>query len=198
MHAPGIASGQPEPPASAFVAVPDGSNIMSPDNRDNPDLTDAQGFYRWDVVDGWYKVQAQKTDCTSDESPALSVAEGYPATDVNLILNCGETPPDDLIIWPDNSPTDEFWPNVLVDVVYNDEGRGAYPTLVAEHGSLDSAKMITLANDIATHGGNVMNVVYDATDLELWVAYAEGSDEAYQRTYVHLDLNDYFQGDGGG
>ena len=107
---------------------------------------------------------------------------------VKIKAHAPETPPDDLIIWTDNDLTDEFAPDVLVDVVYNDEGRGAYPTLVAEHGSLDSAKMIDLANQIATHGGNVMNVVYDATDLELWTAFAEGADEAYERPYVHLDL----------
>jgi len=109
---------------------------------------------------------------------------------VKIKAHAPEAPPDDLIIWTDNDPTDEFAPEVLVDVVYNDEGRGAYPTLVAEHGSLDSAKMIDLANQIATHGGNVMNVVYDATDLELWTAFADGLVEAYLQPYVHLDLFD--------
>ena len=31
----------------------------------------------------------------------------------------------DLVIWTDNDPTDELAPNVLKDVVYQDEGRGA-------------------------------------------------------------------------
>ena len=114
---------------------------------------------------------------------------------VKIKAHAPETPPDDLIIWTDNDPTDEFAPEVLVDVVYNDEGRGAYPTLAAEHGSLDSATMIELANQIATHGGNVMNVVYDATDLELWTAFADGPVEAYLQPYVHLDLFD-LDGDG--
>ncbi len=33
-----------------------------------------------------------------------------------------------------------------------------------------------------------MNVVYDATDLKMWVTYAKGSTEAYQRPSVFLDL----------
>ena len=34
-------------------------------------------------------------------------------------------------------------------------------------------------------------MVYDATALELWIAYAEKKENAYLRPYVHLKLNDY-------
>ncbi|MCU0707297.1 MAG: C45 family autoproteolytic acyltransferase/hydrolase [Pirellula sp.] len=91
-------------------------------------------------------------------------------------------------IWKDNDPSDEFAPNVLSCVVYNDEGRGAFPTLKKERGKLDGEKMIALANSIPIKGGNVENVVYDATDLRLWVSYAKGSQEAYQRPYTFIDL----------
>jgi hypothetical protein len=37
-------------------------------------------------------------------------------------------------------------------------------------------------------GGNVMDAVFDATALHLWVSYAGGGKEAYQRPYVFLDL----------
>jgi hypothetical protein len=33
-----------------------------------------------------------------------------------------------------------------------------------------------------------MNAVFDATGLRLWVSYAGGNKEAYQRPYVFLDL----------
>jgi hypothetical protein len=33
-----------------------------------------------------------------------------------------------------------------------------------------------------------MNVVFDATAMRLWVSYAGGDKEAYQRPYVMLDL----------
>ncbi|MBN2308391.1 MAG: hypothetical protein JXR94_05435, partial [Candidatus Hydrogenedentes bacterium] len=107
---------------------------------------------------------------------------------VKIQAHAPETPPADLIVWTDNDATDEFAPNVLVDVVYNDEGRGAYPTLLAQHGSLDRDSMIALANSIPIVGANVVNVVYDATDLEVSVAFAEGSAEAYTQPYVHVSL----------
>lgn len=93
-----------------------------------------------------------------------------------------------LMIWKDADPTDEFAPNVLSCVVYNDEGRGAFPTLQKERGKLDGEKLVALANQIPIKGGNVENVVYDATALRLWVSYAKGGKEAYQRPYTYIDL----------
>jgi len=37
----------------------------------------------------------------------------------------------------------------------------------------------------------VIDVVYDATDARLWVSYAEGYTEAYERPYVEFDMQDY-------
>jgi hypothetical protein len=91
-------------------------------------------------------------------------------------------------IWKDNDPTDEFAPNVLSCVVYNDEGRGAFPTLKNDFGKLNGEKLVQLANSIPIKGGNVVNVVYDATDLRMWVTYAKGKQEAYLRPSLFLDL----------
>jgi isopenicillin-N N-acyltransferase like protein len=93
-----------------------------------------------------------------------------------------------IVIWNDNDPKDEFAPNVLSCVVYNDEGRGAFPTLKKEYGKFNGEKLIELANRIPIKGGNVVNAVYDATDFKLWVSYAKGDKEAYQCPYVFLDL----------
>ncbi|MBN1429493.1 MAG: cellulose binding domain-containing protein [Anaerolineae bacterium] len=115
MYADGVPSTDPEPDPGAFSAVPDGSEIMSPDNRDNPDLTDVNGYYRWDVVDGWYKVQAEKTGCTSAESPALPVSDGNPATGVNLVLDCGSGGNDLLVqITPQNDWGTGYCSNVTI------------------------------------------------------------------------------------
>ncbi|MCP4640589.1 MAG: hypothetical protein GY851_09160 [bacterium] len=108
---------------------------------------------------------------------------------VKIKAHAPETPPADLIIWTDNDATDEFAPNVITDVVYNDEGRGAFPAIQSNHGSIDETVMMTIATDIATSGGNVVNVVYDATDFELWVAFANDMDLAYTQPFVHLDMN---------
>jgi isopenicillin-N N-acyltransferase-like protein len=93
-----------------------------------------------------------------------------------------------LRIWRDNDPTDEFAPHVLPCVVYNDEGRGAFPYLQKHYGAWDAAKVIDVANRIPIKGGNVENVVYDATALRMWVSYASGSTEAYERPYALLNL----------
>ena len=93
-----------------------------------------------------------------------------------------------ILVWKDADPTDEFAPNVLSCVVYNDEGRGAFPTLQKERGKLSGEKLIELANKIPIKGGNVENVVYDATDLRMWVSYAKGGTEAYLRPYTFIDL----------
>lgn len=93
-----------------------------------------------------------------------------------------------VIIWRDNDATDEFAPNILPGLVYNDEGRGAFPTIRKNYGKLNGEKMVELANQIPIKGGNVSNVVYDATALRLWISYASGDMEAYQMPYVFLDL----------
>lgn len=91
-------------------------------------------------------------------------------------------------VWEDNDPDDEFAPHVLSCIVYNDEGRGAFPTLQRQHGQLTGERLVELANRIPIKGGNVENAVYDATALRMWVSYAKGDQEAYQRPYAYLDL----------
>lgn len=98
----------------------------------------------------------------------------------------------DVAIWKDNDPTDEFAPNVLSSCVYNDEGRGAFPTLQSQHGKLDADAMMALAKKIPIKGGNVVIAVYDATALKMWVSYAHGKTEAYLRPFALVDLNQYF------
>jgi hypothetical protein len=91
-------------------------------------------------------------------------------------------------VWKDADPSDEFAPKVLPGIVYNDEGRGAFPFLERERGQLNGQKLVELANRIPIKGDNVVNVVYDATDLKMWVSYARDDSEAYQRPYVFIDL----------
>jgi len=38
-----------------------------------------------------------------------------------------------------------------------------------------------------------MNVVYDDTTLEMWIAYADGFTNACEQNYVHLNMNDYIK-----
>jgi hypothetical protein len=136
-------------------------------------------------------------------SKALSIFKTQPATKrYHFVFGDGQTDqravkvrahspePSDkqLLIWKDADPTDEFAPNVLSCIVYNDEGRGAFPTLQKEQGKLDGPRLIELANKIPIKGGNVENVVYDATALRMWVSYAKSGKEAYTRPYTYIDL----------
>jgi isopenicillin-N N-acyltransferase like protein len=107
---------------------------------------------------------------------------------VKIRAHSPEPPDRRIVIWRDNDSTDEFAPRVLKDVVYNDEGRGAFPLLKRDYGELNGQKMIQIANTIPIHGSNVENVVYDATALRLWVSYAKGTREAYLRPYTLVDL----------
>lgn len=107
---------------------------------------------------------------------------------VKIRAHSPEAPGKQVAIWGDNDPADEFAPRVVSCVVYNDEGRGAFPTIKKEYGKLNGEKLVALANQIPIKGGNVVNTVYDATDLRMWVSYAHGDQEAYQRPYVFLDL----------
>ncbi len=93
-----------------------------------------------------------------------------------------------VVIWTDNDPRDEFAPNVRKCVVYNDEGRGAFPLIQQDYGQLNGERMLAIANHIPIQGGNVENVIYDATALRMWVSYAKDSEEAYKRPYTFVDL----------
>ena len=47
-----------------FVQVPDGSSIMAPENRQNPDVTDAEGRFGWNVFAGFYVVRLKRWDAS--------------------------------------------------------------------------------------------------------------------------------------
>jgi len=80
--------------AGPFEIVPEGSAVMSPENRTNPDLTDGNGRFHWDVMAGFYKVRAEKEGCTSPSgSEAFVETDVLPVppewTDLDLRLACG-------------------------------------------------------------------------------------------------------------
>ena len=102
-----------------------------------------------------------------------------------------------LDIWTDNDPTDNLAPNVLPNVVYQTmNNAAAWTHLNANYGNYDPALMVALSRLVASAGGNLMNVVYDATSLEMWVAYAEGAADASTRPYVYFNLNNYLAAKG--
>jgi hypothetical protein len=77
-----------------FTQVPDGSAIMSPANRTNPDTTDADGHFGWDVIAGYYLVTAQADGCHAPGDPTTTTVQSHvmtippPVTDLLLVLEC--------------------------------------------------------------------------------------------------------------
>ncbi|MBN1345354.1 MAG: hypothetical protein JXQ73_21860 [Phycisphaerae bacterium] len=101
-----------------------------------------------------------------------------------------DSPP--LHVWRDNDKDDELSPEVLPGAVYNTMNNElAWKRLKADSGSYDPDKMIALSRDLASRNGNLLDAVYDAEALEMWVAFAEGSQHAFERPYVHVKMTDY-------
>lgn len=96
-------------PGGPFTVVPDGSAVMSPSNRANPDTSDATGHFGWDVVAGYYKVRAQKAGCHAPGNASQAFVDTSvmeippPVTNLDIRLDCPAPakPPD-----PDTSPPD--------------------------------------------------------------------------------------------
>ncbi len=124
----------------------------------------------------------------------LFVSDGNPTEEGGAKLLVSSPDSVKLRIWKDDDPTDELAPRVLKNVVYytmkNDV---AYRFLKENYGKLDAQKMIALSRAVADEGGNLCDVVYDVTSLDMWVAFAEKSQDASQRTYVHIPLEKYFK-----
>ena len=94
-----------------FVQVPNGDPIMSPENRTNPDITDANGHFGWDVLTGYYVVRAEKTNCYDPNNPnQLYVESGVlpippPVTNLDLRLACTDIATSTPTATPSNTPT---------------------------------------------------------------------------------------------
>ncbi len=79
-----------------FEVLPDGASEMSPSNRSNPDTTQADGSFGWDVIAGYYIVRASRPGCTSAANPVLDYAESAvltippPVTNLVLTLDCND------------------------------------------------------------------------------------------------------------
>lgn len=83
-----------------FTQVPLGSAIMAPSNRNNPDRTNANGQYGWDVIPGFYYLQASAPGytcnaaglsrgltCVGNAVQSASFSIPPAALDVNLPLH---------------------------------------------------------------------------------------------------------------
>ena len=57
-----------------------------PANRDNPDQTDGSGHFGWDVIAGYYKVEASAPGCATASTSVLNIPP--PVTNLDIRLSC--------------------------------------------------------------------------------------------------------------
>jgi hypothetical protein len=100
-----------------------------------------------------------------------------------------------LEIWRDNDPNDEYAPDhIFKKIVINAETRApiAFEHIRTHYGKYSIDSVIDLTRSIPIKGGNLLGVVYNATDLKMYFAYAKDKLEAYQQDFTCIDLNDCF------
>jgi hypothetical protein len=77
-----------------FTPPANGSTLMSPSNRRNPDFTDPLGLFGWDVEPGYYRVSASAPGCYAghDKKHATVSTKVFevppPVTQIRLKLTC--------------------------------------------------------------------------------------------------------------
>ncbi len=134
-----------------FEMVSNGSAIMSPQNRTNPDTTDADGHFGWDVIAGYYKVRAEKAGCTLPNSTQTYVESRVmeippPVFDLDLRLDCG--------------PEDTTAPNISITTPANDAKYKLNEAVNAAYSCRDSESTVTqcsgtVANGLAINTGSI-------------------------------------------
>ncbi|MDP1806637.1 MAG: hypothetical protein Q8K72_15780, partial [Acidimicrobiales bacterium] len=135
--------------------VPDGSAIMSPSNRKNPDVTDAFGHFGWDVIAGYYTVRATKAGCHNPANPGQAFVETAvmtippPVTDLDLVLECPATSAD-------------FTPLTPARILDTRDGTGGIFTKVGPAGAVD----VTVAGVGGVPATGVGAVVLNVTATE--------------------------------
>lgn len=98
----------------------------------------------------------------------------------------------EMTVWKGADPTDELAPKTIENVIYNTmENDKAYDMLKASYGKMDAKSMIDLSCLVGDGDGNLLDVVYAPATLEMWIAYAEKTERASLRTFVHVNMNDY-------
>jgi YVTN family beta-propeller protein len=71
-----------------LAAVANGSVVMSPANRRNPDRTNALGHFGWDVLSGFYRVSSSHPGCRPYRAASPVLAVPPPVSDLRLVLSC--------------------------------------------------------------------------------------------------------------
>jgi len=122
----------------------------------------------------------------------LFFSDGNQATQGGVKVHVTTPDEEKYAIWKDNDPNDNVAPNIFSNVIYQTMNNDTAAVIIKENlGKFDVDKMIALSKAVADDH-NLMDVVYDATTLEMWVAYAKGEEErAADQKYVHISMKDF-------
>lgn len=105
------------------------------------------------------------------------------------------TTPDSIRLhkWTSKDATDTQVPKIYEDITYSTMKNDVATKFMDDnYGRIGAPEMIKLSQSVAVKK-NLMDVVYDATALEIWVSYATNTEPASDRQYVHIDLKKYFK-----
>ncbi len=104
--------------------------------------------------------------------------------------------PDDvkLSIHRDNEQHSDSSSKAMSNFIYHTvDDDIAYSNLNLNKGKFDVVKMINLSKLVAHKGENLLNIVYNASTLEMWVVYAHGLEDASESDYIYVNMNDYLK-----
>ncbi len=97
-------------------------------------------------------------------------------------------------MWKDNDLMDPLAPNTVEGCVYYTMNNTVAFNIIQKNlGNFDENTMIKLSRSVADKDGNLLNIVYDVTTLEMWVAYAHFWEDASLQDYVYINMNDYIK-----
>ncbi len=181
-------------PTGTFVPVPDGSPIMAPSNRQNPDATDAAGHFGWNVITGYYRVRASHPGCHAPGDASQNYVETAvleippPATNLVLRLECAPidtvAPTTSASVSPEPNAAGWNRSDVTVTLHAVDQAGGSgVESLIWSAAGAGASPEQTVTGDAATipvSAEGTTTISYQARDLA-------GNLEAVQTLLVRLD-----------
>jgi len=75
---------------------------------------------------------------------------------------------------------------------YDHRYKGMATRIQQNYGKIDEAIALDILRAVAMRGVNLHSVLCAASDLEMWVAHAQGKEDAWKQRYVHYDLKQLF------
>lgn len=75
---------------------------------------------------------------------------------------------------------------------YEHRYKGMATRIQQNYGKIDADIALDILRAVAMRGVNVHSVLCANSDLEMWVAHARGSEDAWKQRYIRYDLNELF------